>query len=478
MTDNHNHALEEILAGTVPQARPEFEQALEDQLMLAFQEQTRMKEMKSMSINDVKDKRKRAPRGLPVTLAATFAMILFGGLAAFIASRPQVEAPTFSGAAHNQQDIIGADMAVTATALILQATYQAAEGQFMTSQSQLNALSLQATEQAAAANPDSAMTSIVQTATAVVQQATARASGHLLLEPAALTATAMIQWATQEAVAVFAATAYADSASGQPLPMPSLVPTSTPIGSASADVISQTCPPDKLVVYSAPGAQNPVVASIDPLAADKFQVQGLLTLHETGEDWFFVRFAYEGAETQGWVQADTVRAACEPFTSAVVSGDAVMTLLPPTIVPPESMLVTPTPVTGDAFTLVPTASPVFLPPTVPPLVTATMTATPIPVTLPPQSLSTVQVRVADPETLDQAALAGQQVDVFLVVVIGPNATTVPVARGVTVQAVVEVPQTDGTRVIEAIISPRTAEQAETLQALAQTQMELTLVPVG
>lgn len=311
MTDNHNHAFEEVLAGTVPQARPEFQQALEEQLVLTLQEQTQL-EIKPMHIDTHDDKPKRMPRGLPVSLAATIAMILFGGLATLVATGSLANAPIFSGAAPDQEAQVPADIASTATAVILQATYQSVELQMQTAQAQLDSLARLTTEQAAAANPASAMTSIVQTATAVIEQATAQAGGQALL-------------------------------------MPSLVPTSTPIGSAFATVVPVTCPVEKLDIYSAPGAENPIIAAIDLLAAEKFQVQGLLTLHETGEDWFYVTFAHEGQTVQGWVQADVIRAACEGLTGAVITQ-----MLPPTVVPSMSMQIMVTP----------TATPIL--PTVPP----------------------------------------------------------------------------------------------------------------
>jgi hypothetical protein len=345
MTDNHNHAVEEVLAGTVPQARPEFQQALEEQLMLAIQERTQL-EIKPMNMHDRDSKPKRMPRGLSVTLAATFAMILFGGLAALIGSGSLANAPMFSGAAQNQQaDSIPQDIASTATSIILQATYQAAEAQLMTSQAQLDAVARQATEQAAAANPDQAMTSVVQTATAVVEQATARASGDLFLTPlppSHHTATAVIQGATAEAAVIWTATGLAEIDSVQADLVPSLVPTAAPIGSAFADAVPQTCPPEKLVVYTAPGAHNLVLTSIDPLAAEKYQVQGILTLHETGEDWFYVAFAYEGEEVHGWVQADSIRVACQNGTSSVIVGNTAITLLPPMVTPTYSPTPTPT----------------------------------------------------------------------------------------------------------------------------------------
>jgi hypothetical protein len=318
MTDNHNHAFEEVLAGTVPQARPEFQQALEEQLVLTLQEQTHL-EIKPMHIDTHNDKPKRMPRGLPVSLAATIAMILFGGLAALVATGSLANAPIFSGAALDQEAQVPADIASTATAIILQATYQPVEAQMQTAQAQLDSLARQATELAAAANPDSAMTSIVQTATAVIEQATARAGGQALL-------------------------------------MPSLVPTGTPIGSAFATVVPVTsCPPQKLVVYSAPGAQNPVITAIDPLAADKFQVQGLLTLHETGEDWFYVTFAHEGQPAQGWVQAAAMRAPCDDLPGAVITQ-----MLPPTVVPSMSMQIM---VTPTAAPILPTVPPPLFTPT-------------------------------------------------------------------------------------------------------------------
>lgn len=473
MTDNHHHdwserverllqdgqsagdPLLDDLAGTIPQARPEFQQALEDELVLSLQEH--QGEIMPMRINNDRDQKpKRVSRGLPVTLAATVAMILFGGLAALIATGPLANAPIFSGAA---QDDIPSDMAATATALIAQATYQAAEAQFLTANAQLRALE---------------------------QQATEGAGGDLFLtpvDPLAQTATALVQRATQEAAIIWTATALVEIESGQAEFVPS--PTSTPIGSAD-------CSPQKLVVYTAPGTHNPVLTSIDPLTAEKYQIQGILTLHETGEDWFYITFVYEDGPAQGWVQAEVIRAACEHLTSSAIAPDAQVTMLPPTVVPPESdSMFTATPFPPTVMPPVYTATPTAW--DAPPMYTSTplLTATASPVGAQPagpftptvmpfpalSSIYTVQVRVADPETLDREALAGQQVDVFMVVVMGRNSTTVPVARGVTVQAVVEVPQTDGTVVIEAILIPRTAEQAETLQALAQTQMELTLVPV-
>src|SRR5690606_27676648 len=159
-TDNHHHDWSERverllqdgqsagdpplddLAGTIPQARPEFQQALEDELVLSLQEH--QGEIMPMRINNTRhQKPKRVSLGPPDTLAATVAMILFGGLAALIATGPLANAPIFSGAA---QDDIPSDMAATATALIAQATYQAAEAQFLTANAQLRALEQQATE--------------------------------------------------------------------------------------------------------------------------------------------------------------------------------------------------------------------------------------------------------------------------------------------------------------------------------------------
>jgi hypothetical protein len=327
MNNNHNHTedvLVNALAGTVPQARPEFQQALEEQLALTLQEQL---EMKPMSINDRDTKPKRIPRGLSVSLAATIAMILFGGLAALVASGSLATAPMFTGAAQQQQaDTIPQDFAATATAIILQATYQAAEAQFLTANAQLQALELQATQQAAASNPDQAMTSVVQTATAVVQQATERANADLFVTPSTQIMPTVPQVPDDAAIALTATA----------LQLLYIAPTATPIGNASADVVLQTCPPEKLVVYTAPGTHNPVLTSIDPLNTEKYQIQGILTLNETGEDWFFVIFAYEGEQVEGWVQADTVRAACQNRTSSVIVGETAITLLPPTVVPPAN----------------------------------------------------------------------------------------------------------------------------------------------
>lgn len=498
MNDNHNHALEEVLAGTVPQARPEFQEVLEEQLMLTMQERLEMKPMNNH--DDRESKPKRIPRGFSVSLAATFAMILFGGLAAFIASGQLAKAPMFTGAAQNQQDTIPQDMAATATAIILQATYQAAEAQFLTANAQLEALAQQATEQAAASNPDQAMTSIVQTATAVVQQATERASGILfptVVDPAAQTATAVIQRATEEAAVLWTATAQAEF-------VPSLVPSNTPLDSVFATVVPQTCPPEKLVVYTAPGTHNPVLTSIDPLTAEKYQVQGMLTLNETGEDWFYVTFAHEGEQAFGWVQANVIRAACESLTSSVITGDSQITLLPPTVVPPVSEQIftsTPIPptVVPPAYTATPTAwdappmytaTPIpwdgqstytmtpsftFTPSPAGPL-SSSPTPTPVPLL---GSGRTVQVRVADPEMLDLNALIGRQVDIYIAVGSEDAPIIVPVARGATVQEFVEVPMPNEDRYvfIEAIIIPRTVEQAELLYGLSQTHMEMKFVPV-
>ena len=380
MSDNHNHILEEVLAGTVPQARPEFQQELEEQLMLIMQERM---EMKPMSINDDRDtKPKRIPLGLPVSLAATFAMILFGGLAALIAGG---QLPMFSGAAQPQQaDSIPQDIAMTATAIIAQATYQAAEAQFLTANAQLEGAARQATVQAAASNPDQAMTSVVQTATAVVQQATERASGDLFLTalPSShLTATPMIQGSTQEAAIFWTATAMAG---GEPTVIPQIpdqaaieltatalrlllfdiTPTPTPIPNTFSTANAANCPPEKLVVYTAPGTHNPVLTSIDPQTVERYQILGMLTLNEMGEDWFYVTYAYEGGQTYGWVQAEVIRAACESLTSSVIVGDNQITMLPPTVVPPVNA--------GPNLATL-TATPI-LPTVVPPMFTPTPTA--------------------------------------------------------------------------------------------------------
>ena len=230
------------------------------------------------------------------------------------------------------------------------------------------------------------------------------------------------------------------------------------------------CLLEPVTVYSAPDASSAVLAEIVPDASH--EIQGTLALNPTGEEWFLIGFAgANGDLMRGWVQADVMRAACRPES---VSGVPLPASVMPTVLPPTQTI---------------TASPMFTPTfTVTPTITATATHTVTPTIVPTQaapvaagenSVATVQVRVADAETIDQAMYVGQTVDVLIAVGSEDDPVIIPVARGVTVLDFLNVPMPNETRYhfVDALILPRNTEQAELLAGLAETGIEMKLVLV-
>jgi hypothetical protein len=418
MTDNHNHdRLERVerllqdgqptgdpplddLAGTTPQARPEFQQQLEDELVATLQETSDSWRQPAMIESHTHEKTKRTPRSLPVSLAATIALLLFGGLAVLFTNGALPQTPLFSGAAQQPPN------------------------------------------------------------------------EQVIPEAAALTATSIIEQATQDAAQLWTATAEA-----QVVLTPSLVPTGTPIPPGGLPQADWWCSGQKLGYFAEPGSYD---ARRTHFVTQRLKVEGTLTYSEAGQTWFLVAAtAQDGESLRGWLPAETLYGTCQAGEWRPVPDEMLHT---PTIVPPENA----------AQPLDITTTPILthLPPTIVPPENAAqpldITATPIPTQFPPTvppplgaaAFEPVQVRVADAELLDQDTLIGQALDVYIRIGSEHGPAIIPVARGVTVLKFVEVTMPNDTRdvSIEAAILPRTPEQAELLAGLAQAGIEVKLVP--
>ncbi|MAS32659.1 MAG: hypothetical protein CL610_01555 [Anaerolineaceae bacterium] len=496
------------LAGTVPQARESFQQELEEQLLSTWHNKAQVETMHVQTITQDHLKKKHLPRGLPVMLAAAIAVLLFGSLSVFFANLPPSENPLLFSAGQVDSTQSPPDgMMWTATAIIAEATYQAASTQMAQVEEQMDAAQRQMTEQAA------------------------RVQGTL--------AGAFIS--------------------------PTFVPTSTPFLAPLAGAAS--CLPESLTVYTQPGTDVPVLAEISGSEMDTYQVEGTLILNEHGGEWFLVVFVQDGESMRGWVPAGVIREACQPLIRSDIPDPLLLTATPipfadssiSSVCPAQQLLLYAQPAQsaplvgdmpfdatiliegsltlnmGDSWLLVvlqgvrgwlpaqalppecldalvpqgvpaldklsvPTVLPTVPPPSsaVQPLIvtatpvpsatwtpfpTTTNTHTPVPtLTFTPTAYrmitETVQVRVGDAEELDLKALTGQSVDIYIAVGSEDEPVIVAAARGVTVLEFVEVPMPNETRYvyIEAVILPRTTEQLELLTGLAATGMEMKLEP--
>ncbi|MBZ0303820.1 MAG: hypothetical protein K8J31_29030 [Anaerolineae bacterium] len=427
------------LRGTIAQASPDFQDSLEAQLVTALQARASHKENSPMRISEtIQTSGLHLPRSLPVTLAAAIALLLFGGLAVVMMNAPRPEGTNLSGAAQEQLTPIPQDQFMwTATAIIAQATYQAAQSQLASAQALVEAAQKQATEQAAQAFAILQPTQMTEFSPGACQPVTLTiyanpSSDSVALMDTVLDATFQIEGTftnSQNGTVWYLVSV--DAGSGQAVIVrgwvqadilqqvcPPVFPGALSTGSLAlatptmvpfaAFTPSPVCPPQQLLLFAGPTKAAGLIAELpfDP----SLHIEGSLDLN-MGDSWLLV----VQSGVRGWLPAQALPPEC--ITWLAPEGVPQIDKMTAPLIPLDASPVataTPIPVQAAAATATIIPSATFVP-TVTATTTATHTPSPFPDNYDGADSVQVTLNIADPEDVPPQVDINSLVDILMLV---------------------------------------------------------------